>query len=155
MSASCIQQNNIQENIFEISESKVHKCGILYVYAKYYKNHKHDYIDLLKEYINNTIKLSNKYNKNECIFYVDLKDLKLKDYDTNFLKILIDLLQKDYPDTLEKLIIVNVPFFIKTIYGLIKRMIDHESRDKIFFEKKKKNGVSYTNNIEDFEDLTN
>ena len=141
-----------QTSIFDISESKLHKSGILYVYAKYYKDNKTNYLPLLKNNIENVLKISNKYENKECIVYIDLKDLRLKDYDVNFIKILAETIQNDYPDSLGKMILVNVPFFIKTIYPIIKKFLDKDCQNKIFLENKKNNNIQYTNNINDFDD---
>ena len=83
---------------------------------------------------------------------MDLKALKLKDYDISFIKILIEILQNDYPDSLGKMILINVPFFIKSIYPIIKNFLDRGCQTKIFIENKKNKTVQYTNNINDLDD---
>jgi len=150
-----MNQLNIEtynQNLFDISESKLHKCGILYIYGKYYiHKNKENYIKLLVENIEKTIKISEKYNSLECIFYIDLNNLKLKDYDISFFKIIIKLVQEQYPSSLGKMIFVNVPIFVKTIYSLLKKMVSEDCRKKIFFEKKNKSKVFYTNTIDDID----
>ena len=86
---------------------------------------------------------------NEFIFYIDLKGVKMKQIDMDLVKRLIKDLEERYPDLSEKIYIANIPVFFKVCYSIIKGLLHKDTKNKIFFEKKKKNGSEYTNNIDD------
>ena len=64
------------------------------------------------------------------------------------------MLQSEYDDTLEKLIVTNIPVFFKIAYKILRPFIDKDTKKKIFFEKQSKKGNrEFTNNDDIFEDL--
>ena len=99
-----------------------------------------DYTDLLTHIIkinNDCLKLRLK-NKQKNIFriYVDLSNIKIKNADYEFIKMLIPFLEEAYPNNLEKMYFQNTPFIFKTAYAIIRNFIDKETREKIIFVKK-------------------
>jgi hypothetical protein len=101
-----------------------------------------DYTDLITHIIETTNDcLKNRKNNNEtnCFkIFIDLSNVKLKHADYDFLKMLIPFLENAYPDNLEKMYFQNTPFIFKTVYTIIRRFIDKETRAKITFMKKYK-----------------
>ena len=94
------------------------------------------------------------YNKNRVITHLDLSGITMKQIDTGFFKKMIVMLQQEYEDTLEKLIVTNIPVFFKIAYKIVRPFIDKDTKKKIFFEKKSKKGSrEFTNNDDIFEDL--
>lgn len=100
------------------------------------------------------IESKEKFNKSLIIAHLDLKGLTMKQIDTNFFKKMIVMLQSEYEETLEKLIVTNIPVFFKIAYKIVRPFIDRDTKKKIFFEKKNKKGsLEFTNNDDIFEDL--
>ncbi len=94
------------------------------------------------------------YNKNKVITHLDLSGITMKQIDTGFFKKMIVMLQQEYEDTLEKLIVTNIPVFFKIAYKIVRPFIDKDTKRKIFFEKKSKKGTrEFTNNDDILEDL--
>ena len=112
-------------------------------------------VKYLKYTINRGIDLSNSlYSKETIIFIINFKHTKLKQMDHKFFKELILILKTEYVDIVDKIIMKNIPVFFKVGYSIVKHFIDQETRRKIYFEKKNKNGdnVSYTTNFKEIED---
>ena len=102
-----------------------------------------DYTELIKHLIKvNNKCIEIKTNKNiepNFDIYINLKNVKVKNADFEFLKVLIPFLENSYPEALSKLYFHNIPFIFKTTYPLIRLMIDKDTRKKIFFINKNKN----------------
>ena len=111
-----------------------------------------DYTDLITHIItvnNDCLKLRKKFNQSYYFkIIVDLNNVKIKNADYEFLKMLIPFLENSYPDNLEKMYFHNTPFIFKTAYGIIRHFIHKETRQKIIFVKKnKKNNLDTNPNI--------
>ena len=102
-----------------------------------------DYTDLLTHIIrinNDCLKARQENNQNNIFkIYVDLSNVKLKNADYEFIKMLIPFLEEAYPNNLEKMYFENTPFIFKTAYSIIRNFIHKETRRKIIFVKKSKN----------------
>lgn len=115
--------------------------------------------DIVMKYAKETldkclIKSKKLYNKNTVITHLDLRGITMKQIDTGFFKKMIVMLQQEYEDTLEKLIVTNIPVFFKIAYKIVRPFIDKDTKKKIFFEKKSKKGTcEFTNNDDILEDL--
>ena len=103
---------------------------------------KKDYTDLLTHMIkvnNDCLKSRSESNKNNIFkIFVDLSNVKLKNADYEFIKMLIPFLEEAYPNNLEKMYFKNTPFIFKTAYSIIRNFIHKETRSKIIFVKKNK-----------------
>ena len=100
-----------------------------------------DYTDLLTHIIavtNECLKLRKEQTQKSFFkILVDLQNVKLKNADYEFIKMLIPFLEEAYPDNLEKMYFHNTPFIFKTAYAVIRHFIHKETRQKIIFVKKK------------------
>ena len=100
-----------------------------------------DYTDLITHIItitNECLKLRS--DNNYPLFFkicIDLHNVKLKNADYDFLKMLIPFLENAYPDNLEKMYFHNTPFIFKTVYTIIRNFIHKDTRKKIIFVKNK------------------
>ena len=72
------------------------------------------------------------YNKNTVITHLDLSGITMKQIDTGFFKKMIVMLQQEYEDTLEKLIVTNIPVFFKIAYKIVRPFIDKDTKKDIF-----------------------
>lgn len=115
------------------SETSKHDISIK---AKYFHKLK-DYTELLKHIIdiNNKCLKFRKENNMDLKFniFVDLGTSGIKNTDYEFMKILIPFLEEGYPNTIIKMYFLNIPFFFKTAYSLLRVFIGKETRDKIVF----------------------
>ena len=68
----------------------------------------------------------------KMIIIVECKKSKIKNFDIQFCKIIIKILQDTFPEKLEKCSIINSSIFFKSIFNIIKRFIDKETKKKIF-----------------------
>ena len=75
----------------------------------------------------------NKFNKNKLDVILDLLDVGILDLNLFFIKDLIDKLQNELPDTLNKMYVINYNNAIKYFYTLISPFIDPETKEKISF----------------------
>ena len=111
----------------------------IFIKANLFRKRK-DYTDLLTHIINinNTCLKARIENNQNNIFkiYVDLSNIKIKNADYEFIKMLIPFLEEAYPNNLEKMYFKNTPFIFKTAYAIIRNFIDKETREKIIFVKK-------------------
>ena len=124
----------------------------IFIKADLFRKRK-DYNDLLTHIIrinNDCLKARQENNQNNIFkIYVDLSNVKLKNADYEFIKMLIPFLEEAYPNNLEKMYFENTPFIFKTAYSIIRNFIHKETRRKIIFVKKSKNrDVNKDTNIE-------
>lgn len=114
----------------------------IFIKADLFRKRK-DYTDLLTHIIkinNDCLKARQDNNQNNIFkIYVDLSNVKLKNADYEFIKMLIPFLEEAYPNNLEKMYFENTPFIFKTAYSIIRNFIHKETRRKIIFVKKSKN----------------
>lgn len=131
-------------------ESQQHQSMILIIEAIKFKKGKHydDFFIYAKNLLIKSLEESkDKFNKGTIITHLDLTGITMKQVDTQFLKKFILMFQTEFEDTLEKLIITNIPVFFKIAYKVLRPFIDKDTKKKIFFEKKTKGGNrEFTNN---------
>lgn len=145
------------ESIIYYKDSQQHNSIIYTIEANRFKKGIH--YDSVIEYARasldeSLIKSKEKYNKNTIITHLDLKGVTMKQIDTGFFKQLVVMLQTEYEDILEKLIVTNIPVFFKIVYKIIRPFLDKDTKKKIFFEKKNKKGSrEFTNNDDILEDI--
>lgn len=142
---------NIDE-LLKIKKSVTYNSVVLHLTASI-ADLKHCDHDQLINDIDNCISTAReinmrRYNKEKFIVYADLKKTYVKQMDVKFFKKCVPIFETKHPDCLEKLIIVNMPVFFKACFNLIKYLIDKETRQKIYFEKKNSNNL-FTNNLEE------
>lgn len=116
--------------------------GELYLNAKYFlKCVDYTYfIQYMLELINKSLQHKRLYKQRETIIMnLNFKDTTSKNVDHDFIKTLIQFLEKTYPNKLERMVFHNVPFMFKMIYKLIRPCIDKETRAKFVFIKTQKN----------------
>lgn len=108
-----------------------------------------DYTEFIKYMINiieTTINLKKKHcNNNTIDVDMDLINYKIKEFDFDFIKMMITFFQEKYPDNLNRIHIRNANLIVKSVYKLLKPFICKETREKIYFEHKNK---KLTNDIE-------
>ena len=92
--------------LIKIYPESSYNLPLIYISSEYFIKSK-NYDDLLKiinHRIDTTIKVSQKlYNKHSFVATFDLKNSKMSQVDFRFIKLLIDKLEKEYPNNLEKL----------------------------------------------------
>lgn len=136
-----------------VSQKYIVYCVIL---SNFEKNRNYEsLVKHLKILVIKALELSRSlYKKETIIIIINFKNTKLKQMDYKFFKELIFILKTEYVDIVEKIIMTNIPVFFKIGYSIIKHFIDIETRKKIYFEKKRRNGgvVSYTTNFKEIED---
>ena len=100
-----------------------------------------DYTKLLEHIIavnNKCIELKNNKNLEPRFnIIVYLNDVNIKNIDFDFIKILIPFLEEGYPNNLQKMYFLNIPFIFKSAYNMLKIFIHKDTRKKIVFVKKK------------------
>jgi hypothetical protein len=144
-----VSNNSNFKDFFNCHYSEKYNKKVLLVRYCFFVKQK-TYEDLIKYCFNIVDENKTPNSINEFIFYIDLANVKMKQVDMNLIKSLIKELEDRYPDLSEKIFIANIPVFFKICYSIIKGLIHKDTRNKIFFEKKKKNiGSEYTNNIDD------
>lgn len=157
LSDNDINIENYLESIIYYKNSEKHNSIIYTIEGSRFKKgiHYDTIMKYAKETLDNClIESKNKYNKDTVITHLDLSGVTMKQIDTCFFKKMIIMLQTEYDDTLEKLIITNIPIFFKIAYKIVRPFIDKDTKNKIFFEKKSKKGSrEFTNNDDILEDL--
>lgn len=105
-----------------------------------------NFIQYLIYIIENTIKLKETKNNsinliNDIDVLIDLKHYKIREIDYTLIKMIIKFFEEKYPDNLRTLTLKNANIMFKTIYAVLRPFIDKETREKIFFESKKKKKI--------------
>lgn len=142
-------------SILYLIDSPLHQTIIYTVNGKFFKKNTYekelyDYsLVLLYKALN---ELKEKYNKTLLQVHIDLKNVTMKNIDYAFIKKFLHTFQSLEYDTLDKLIITNIPIFFKLCYKVLKPFVDKDVKKKIFFEKKKKNKVEFVNRDEELYD---
>lgn len=150
-------QEEYYNSVVYMKESQQHQSIILTIEATKFKKGK--YYDEFFDYAKNLLikcleKSKERFNKTTVITHLDLSGLTMKHVDTQLFKKFIVMFQNEFEDTLEKLIITNIPVFFKLAYKILRPFIDKDTKKKIFFEKKNKKGSrEFTNNDDIFEDI--
>tara|TARA_Y100000590_G_scaffold384433_3_gene455828 strand:+ start:6909 stop:7391 length:483 start_codon:yes stop_codon:yes gene_type:complete len=141
--------------LLKIKKSVTYNSVILHIQAsEFVKLDDYDYlISQIDDFIGNAKEVNmRRYNKERFIVYTDLSKTYIKNMDIKFFKQCVPIFQDKYPESLEKLILVNMPVFFKACFQLVKFLIDKDTRKKIFFEKKNKNKNNlYTNNLDEID----
>lgn len=68
--------------------------------------------------------------------FFDLSRFSMRCMDFEVVKHLIQILQTNYPDTLEKLLVIDAPFIFSACWAIIKHWIDPVTAHKVVFIKK-------------------
>lgn len=126
---------------FEFDKFMYLENNIIIVKAKFFKKQKNydEFIDFIKKFIEESIEINvKKLNSNKLTIFVYLKGYKIKELDYGFIKNIMFLLQKEYPDNLEIIHVFNMNIFLKSVYTILKPFIHKETRDKIIFCKNEK-----------------
>lgn len=148
------QINNTESNSFNFSDffgchySERYKKKVLYMQFCLFKKQK-DYTPLLSYCYNIVEQNRTPEKQNEFIFYIDLKNAKMRQIDTDFIKKLIKELENKYPELSERIYLANIPAFFKVCYSIVKVALHKDTRKKVFFEKKSDGKIDFTNNIDE------
>lgn len=127
-----------------VLESNKYQYMVMYISAcsfnkKFVKKTKENYDSVIRHLVScfeETLRLSNeKFNKEQIIILLDLKDVKMKHLEMRFMKEVIHLFEHQYPDRLKYCIIINHSFIIKILYKIIYPLIDKDTRKKFVWEK--------------------
>jgi len=95
---------------------------------------KDDIYKIILTKCNEGVTISKKFNRDKLDVILDLWDVGLLDINIFFIKELITKLQKDLPETLNEMFIINYSRKIKYIYKIISPIIDPDTRKKIMFK---------------------
>ena len=108
------------------------------VNVKFFKKQK-DYnvfITFIKNFIEETIENNIKrLNTNQLSISIYLKGYKITELDYGFIKHIISILEKEYPDNLDIIRVFNMNIILRGVYSILKTFINKETRDKIVFCK--------------------
>ena len=136
--------------ILKLKKSCTYNSVILHIQASTFKKMKSydNIINDIDSFIARAKEMNKtRYNKDKFIVYADLSKTYVRNMDVSFFKQCIPLFETKYPESVEKVVIVNMPIFFKTCYALIKYLINKDTRKKIYFEKK--NSKLFTNNLDE------
>lgn len=99
------------------------------IFVPCYFSKKFDYNKLTEHIIKKVIYILKKSILLDVI--VDCDKLTMNNFDLVYSKTLIKFFEKQFPDMLNKCIIINSPRVFQTIFNIIKNFIDKETRKKI------------------------
>ena len=122
------------EKLIKIYPKSNYNLPLIYISSEYFIKSKNydNLIKVINHKINNTILFSKKFYKSQCFAAtIDLKNSKMSQVDFKFIKLLIDKLEKEYPDNLLKLELKNMNNFIKGIFRILKAFIHPDTLKKI------------------------
>ena len=110
---------NINE-VLKLKKSVTYNSVIIHVQASVFV--KSDNYDILIQEIDDFICHAkevnmSRYKKDKFIVYVDLSKTYIKNMDTKFFKQCVPLFQDKYPESLEKLILVKMPIFLRHVFS--------------------------------------
>lgn len=117
-----------------------HNCGTICIHGRYITKNmdKEKILIHLINIFNQSLVISKEYYKsNKFVVEVYLEGLTFNNIDSQFLKELTTLFQSIYPDKLGKCIIFNPPIIFRTVWDVVKRIIDNETKEKIEICKEK------------------
>ena len=120
---------------------------LLTINIKYFKKCT-DYTELIQYIMGYMVQYKAYGDKNNLENFVDLKidfdGLKHTNIDTEFLKMLFPFLEENYPNTINKILCVNVPTLIKMLIKIMKRFMAKDTQKKIVIIKKNAKGEQET-----------
>lgn len=122
------------EKLIKIYPKSNYNLPLIYISSEYFIKSKNydDLVKVINRKIDNTILFSKKFYKSQCFAAtIDLKNSKMSQVDFKFIKLLIDKLEKEYPDNLLKLELKNMNNFIKGIFRILKAFIHPDTLKKI------------------------
>lgn len=82
------------------------------------------------------IKLANQ-DEHRIVVVIDMENFSLANMDYEVIRPLLNILQKNYPEILEKIFVIDSPFIFKACWAIIKPWIDPVTSSKIEFIKRK------------------
>lgn len=129
-----------------------YNCGTVCIYGKYIKKpiDKEKFILHLFNIFNQSLIISKEYyQSSQFVVELYLGGVTFNNLDPLFLKEVTILFQTMYPDKLLKCIIFNPPIIFKTIWDIIKRIIDSKTKQKIEIYKPK-NDTNNTDITDDY-----
>lgn len=83
------------------------------------------------------IKLS-KQDEHRIIVVIDMENFSMANMDYEVIRPLLNILQKNYPEILEKIYVIDSPFIFRACWLIIKPWLDPVTASKIEFIKRKK-----------------
>ena len=122
------------ENFFILGNHKGNNCGTIEIIGnKFDKTIDNNLIlSHIINVFNNAILISEtQFNCQQIIIKADLTGVSFNHIDTDFIKTLTIILQNRYPDRLYKCYISNPPIIFTSVWNLIKKLIDKNTRDKV------------------------
>jgi hypothetical protein len=78
----------------------------------------------------------NKYGECKLIWIIDFSKITLNKSTKNFLNDIINILSDNYPELLDKLYILNIPWYINIIKPVILFLMNNKTKEKIIFTSK-------------------
>jgi hypothetical protein len=84
--------------------------------------------------LENVLKRTNPENERIVIVF-DLKGFTLNCMDYDAVKVLVNILSFNYPETLEVAFIINAPFLFSACWGMIRPWLDPVTTSKVMFTK--------------------
>jgi len=116
----------------------LYNCGTVCIHGKYITKtiDKEKFLLHLLTTFNQSLVISKEYYQcNEFVVEVYLQGLTFNNIDSQFLKEVTTIFQTVYPDKLRRCIIINPPIIFRTIWDIVKMIIDNKTKEKIEISK--------------------
>ena len=136
-----------KSNMFQI-KGELDGFPIVHVDCDTIENCSNDLFIKYVIYIMETIET--KYPDKHIVFIFDMKKIGRKHCTRDTINVtsqIFHLFDQHYPDKLHMAYVTNTPFVFRTVWGILKRVIRKETREKICFENESK--VNYILKLED------
>lgn len=129
----------------ELKSQKVRSAGpdhngrpAVFVYARRHNKNNRD-LDQIRQLIiyliENTLKLA-KPNEERLLICFDLSGFSYSCMDYDAVKLLVNILQFNYPDILEVALVINAPFIFYACWAIIRPWLDPVTASKVNFTNK-------------------
>lgn len=140
-------QNELHTGKFNVEYKDKDGTPTIYIFAgKHDKNHRDlEELRLLIIYTLEMILKRAKPEEERMVIAFDLSGFTLACMDYEVLKMLINILQFNYPDTLRVALVINAPFLFSACWAIIRPWLDPVTAAKAMFIKKEQ--------LEDYFDL--
>lgn len=131
-------QHELHAGKFNVEYHDKHGNPTIYVFArKHDKNHRDvEELRLLIIYTLEMILKKGKPEEERMVIAFDLSGFTLACMDYEVLKMLINILQFNYPDTLHVALVINSPFLFSACWAVIRPWLDPVTAAKAMFVKK-------------------
>lgn len=136
--------NNIEfnyGNIFVLGNHTKNEIGTIDIYCSHFNNKMKTKLLIQKiiEIIDQSLLISNNlYNSDKFTVKAYASGVTFKNIDISFFQKLSILLQEKYPEKLHKCYIIHPPQIFLNAWNLIKKILDKNTRNKIFIIEKTK-----------------